>query len=370
MGFPTFMGYTNPVALHKVKVRDFTTARTVLDKLPYTIKNSKEPQKTLFYNIWSRCHNERNNSFITTIGGTGSGKSYTNIFFGYLLDVDKNGNHLVTPDNIIFDPIKFVDTVANPSHVGQFIMKDEIEMDANSRRSFSKLNQIIGDVMSTVRYNRSMIFLNLPTEQQLDVQVLRLRFGNIDCDKVANDGTHSIFKWEYIQSSKRRDESKYNPPIRRTKLFTFKPINRKGYGVVRSKEEYEFLKLYLPIQKKEFRSLLKDYDKRKDEYLKGKYDEFKSELAKVKEQDKNEEDLLDDYLMAMDKKKDYFIPNGKKPSLARIQKEFGVTLSKAKIISSEFKNTRINVTNRKNKDVSRSEFLEQIKKKRKSVLNK
>jgi len=362
----SFLGYpelANPIS--KVNIKKFTTSSKILNKIPYTILESQEPQRTLLYNIWARCHTEKNNSFITTIGSTGSGKSYTNIYFGYMLDVDKEGNHLVEPSNIIFDPSEFVDAAYNPTHIGQFRMKDEIEMDANSRRSFSRLNQIIGDVMSTIRYKRGIIFFNLPSEQQLDVQVLRLRFGNIDCDKVAPDGTHSIFKWEYIESSKKRDDSKYNPPIKRTKLFSFKPINKPGYGVVRSKVEYDYLKLYLPVQIPEFRFLLKDYDKRKNEYLKTKYDEFREELKKISKSE-NQEELLEKYLMTMDKQKDLFVVKGR-PSIAKIQKEFKVTISKAKLIATEFKG-RLATHTKKEATKERSDFLDSLIKNKKSLL--
>lgn len=363
----SFLGYPDLNPTQKINIKEMTKNSEILNKIPYTILESEEPQRTLLYNIWCRCHTEKNNAFITTIGSTGSGKSYTNIYFGYMLDVDKDGNHLVEPDNIIFDPSKFVDAAYNPTHNGQFFMKDEIEMDANSRRSFSRLNQIIGDVMSTIRYKRGIIFFNLPSEQQLDVQVLRLRFGNIECDKVAADGTHSIFKWEYIESSKKRDESKYNPAIRRTKLFSFKPINKQGYGVVRSKVEYDFLKLYLPVHLSKFRFLLKDYDRRKDEYLKQKYDEFKEELRKITNTD-NQEELLEKYLMTIDKQKELFLVRGK-PSITKIQKEFKVPISKAKLIASEYKGHNFIAQEKKEHKKERSDFLDSLIKNKKSLLD-
>ena len=366
----SFMGYKAIGNIHKSsQIKPFTANKRILSKIPYTILESQEPQKTLLYNIWARCHNERNNSFITTIGSTGSGKSYTNIYFGYMTDVDAQGNHLVTPDNICFEPIKFIDMAAEPDHKGKFIMKDEIEMDANSRSSFSALNQIIGKVMSTVRYKRSIIFLNLPTEQQLDIQVLRLRYGNIDCDKVAADGSHSIFNWEYIVSSKRREVNKYNPPVRRTRLFTFAPIQDTRYGSVRSKQEYEHCDLFLPVRRADFRHLLKIYDKNKDEYLKSKFDGFRAELHDISEKNKNKEFLVEDYLMAIDKVPDYFCPGkNNKISLARIQKEFSVTLTYARLIASEYKNTRIDLVDKTAKKKEKSDFLDQLKKKSKKML--
>jgi hypothetical protein len=330
-----------------------------------------EPKEAFKYcfSVYTGCLVLRKNNCVFITGN--SGKSYTNIYFGYMLDVDKDGNHLLGPDNIIFDPEVFIDKAYNPDHVGQFLMKDEIEMDANSRRSFSAINQILGEVMSTVRYKRSIITFNLPTEQQLDIQVLRLRYGNIDCDRVAPDGTYSIFKWEYIESSKRREDSKYNPSIRRHRLYSFKPIENPLYGIVRSKVEYEYLKLYLPTSHAKFRFLLKDYDKRKDEYLRSKYDEFKTQLRNLKPADRDkipEEDLIDRYLTAMDKNPEFFCPNKKKPSLARIQKEFKVPIAKARLIASEFKNTRLDLLEKPDKKVERSEFLDGLLKNKKSLL--
>ena len=86
-------------------------------------------------------------------------------------------------------------------------------------------------------------------------------------------------------------------------------------------------------------------------------------LTRAKFDDK---ELLEKYLMTMDKQKDLFVVKGR-PSIAKIQKEFKVTISKAKLIATEFKG-RLATHTKKEATKERSDFLDSLIKNKKSLL--
>lgn len=330
------------------------------DRVPYTIKLSPEPQRSLLYDMWARPRTNNNNTFCTVTGDTGSGKSYGNIFFGYMLDVDTHDNHLFCEENMLFDPLEFVKKVKAPKRIGEFVMKDEIQLDAHSRKSFSKTNEIIGNVISTVRFKREIIFFNLPSETQLDSQVRQMRMGNLEFDKVVSSGECSKFSFEYLKYPKKAD----------TKSIADKSVQRNPLVLWGADEEaylkmthYTDLYLYLPFHRTDFSHLLKIYDRKKDEYLKGKYDNFEKELVEVMNSANVENISLEEYLIIIDKHKEKFMGD-KKLSLAKLQAYFKVNISTAKLIRAEYHNSyAVNVKEQKKE---RNQFIDAITSKRKT----
>ena len=332
------------------------------DTMPYTIKLSPEPQRSLLYEMWARPRN-KNNTFCTVTGSTGSGKSYGNIFFGYMLDVDNKDNHLFTKDEIIFDPLDFVERVSKPRRVGQFFMKDEIQLDAHARKSFSKINEVLGNVMSTVRYKREIIFLNLPSETQLDSQIRLLRYGNFEFTGVDPTGSFSNFTFEYLNYPKKADtETVKDKKVSRDPLVMWD----KADNSYLSMKHYTDLSLYLPFHKRDFAQLLKDYDDKKDEYLMGKYDKFKKEMKEVMNSVNNDEQSLEDMLTYVDKHKDVFMGD-KKLSLVALQKHFKINISTARTVRAEFHNTF--AIDKKETKKERSAFLDAITKRKEKLMN-
>jgi hypothetical protein len=292
-----------------------------------------------------------------------SGKSYGNIYFGYMLDVDNHDNHLFTEDNIIFDPLDFVNKVSKPRRIGEFFMKDEIQLDAHARKSFSKINEVLGNVMSTIRYKREIIFLNLPSETQLDSQIRLLRYGNFEFTGVDSTGICSYFNFEYLNYPKKADTTNLkDKKVKRDPLVVW---NDDAYVTL---QHYQELSLELPFHKKDFVRLLKIYDKKKDEYLLGKYAKFKKDLEQVVNSTSTEEKPLDYYLTYIDKHKSNFMPkDGKKLSLANIQRQFKITLTLAKLIRAEYHNTYS--VNKKESKKERSAFVESLTRKKNKLMN-
>lgn len=296
----------------------------------------------------------RRNNCIFITGN--SGKSYGNIFFGYMLDVDNQDNHLFTKDEIIFDPLDFVERVSKPRRIGQFFMKDEIQLDAHARKSFSKINEVLGNVMSTIRYKREIIFLNLPSETQLDSQIRLLRYGNFEFTGVDSTGSYSNFSFEYLNYPKKADtEQTSDKKVRRDPLVMW---DKTGDSYV-SLKHYTDLSLFLPFHKKDFAQLLKAYDDKKDEYLMGKYDKFKKEMKEVMNQINNDEKSLEDMLTYVDKHRDKFMGD-KKLSLVELQKHFKINITTARLVRAEFHNSF--AVNKKEQKKERSEFIDKLRK--------
>ena len=326
--------------------------------VPYTILYSDEPQRSLFFDMWARCHRSKNFTFTTTNGIQGSGKSYGNIYMGWMLDVDaKTEEHLFTNENVIFDPIEFVEKARTPDHKGVALMKDEIEMDANSRDMFSRLTKIIGNVISTVRYKQEIIFFNLPLEKQLENRIREMRYGNFEFKGVDPSGDFSKFKFENLKYPNKADtNNKWDKMIKRDILNINHVVGNNFYNV-----QYVDLKLKLPFHIKSFANILKDYDKRKDEYLNGKFEDYVSELKKLQRDDKKNSFQLFDMIDMIEKNKDKFIINGNL-SIAEIQRHFGVSNTQCQMIVREYKGRNGVGKQKAQKKKEREEFLKTIKK--------
>jgi len=325
--------------------------------VPYTIKYSNEPQRSLFYEMWARCHRVKNFTFTTTTGLQGSGKSYGNIYMGWMLDVNsKTEEHLFTEENVIFNPIEFVNKVNHPDHIGQAFMKDEIEMDANTRDQFTKLTKIIGDVISTIRYKRSIIFFNLPSEKQLDAQVRRLRYGNFDFKGVSSHGTYSKFMFEKLDYPRKADtDYKYHKIVRRDPLEVNHLLGNNFFKVT-----YADLKLELPFKIHNFSKILANYDKRKDEYLTSKLETFTKDLEKLEKNSKKASLQIYDMIDMIEKNKDKFVVNGTL-SIAELQRHFGISQSQCQLLVKEYKGRNGISKEKARKKKEREKFIETIK---------
>jgi hypothetical protein len=319
--------------------------------------------------MWARCHKVKNFTFTTTTGSQGSGKSYGNIFMGWMLDVNyKTDEHLFTEDNVIFEPTDFIAKVNKPDHIGQAFMKDEIEMDANSRDMFTRLTRIIGDVISTVRYKRSIIFFNLPTEGQLEKQIRTLRYGNFDFQGVSPTGDFSKFKFERLIYPRKTDTNyKYDKIIRREGLEINHLIDNSFFKV-----NYADLKLELPFKSRDFSKILKNYDKRKDEYLTAKLDVFRKELDQLNKSKQNTNLQIYDIIDMIEKNKDKFVVNGNL-SVSELQRNLGISQNQCALIIKEYKGRNGKGKEKARKKTEREEFIKTIKKsksKLKDMINK
>jgi hypothetical protein len=238
--------------------------------VPDSIKNAKDPFRTLLYNYWFRCHKTKNNAVTSVTGMTGSGKSFLCLYLAYKLDSK------FTIDNVIFDPSILAEKLSNPKRIGENFIYEEAEVSLSSKSHWSEINKIIAKLFSTVRFKRSMIWLNLPSETQLDSDLRRLRYANIKTHGIAQDtrGSYSKFSFEFLTPPLVADStSKAAKNMRRDYLVYFKKLET-GQII---KQVLTSFKFRIPKDPK-FKLLLSQYEEKKAKFLADLYKQFKAQL--------------------------------------------------------------------------------------------
>ena len=241
-------------------------------QVPDSIRLSKDPFRTLLYNFWFRCHKTKNNAVTSVTGMTGSGKSFLCLYLSYKLDPK------FTIDNVIFDPAILAERLSNPNRIGENFIYEEAEVSLSSKSHWSEINKIIAKLFSTVRFKRSMIWLNLPSETQLDSDLRRLRYANIKTHGIAQDykGSYSKFSFEFLTPPLVADSTaKSAKNMQRDYLVYFKKLES-GQIV---KQVLTWFKFRLPKDPK-FRELIAQYEEKKANFLADLYKKFKEQLTK------------------------------------------------------------------------------------------
>ena len=314
------------------------------------IHKMKEPIRTIFYNLWWRNYKTVNNSIVSVIGMTGSGKSLLCLYMCWKLDPTFNA------DRIIFDPVELVDRLSNSDKKTAFIF-EEAEINLSSKSHWSEINQIIVKLFSTIRYRRNYLFVNLPSEKQLDSQARTLRYANIRMNGIFEDkkGMFSSFSWEFLTPPLIADNSKSkDKDMKREPLVIF---SRTDQGIIVKKVINEF-RFRLPNDPA-FKKLVRDYEAKKSEFLKILYKEFKDKLKTITV--KNKEVNLKDVLNAIMKNKDKFYIGGKY-SVLEIQNTFGLNKTRTREIIKELKQREPATPTKKEIYKAEKDMLKEIRK--------
>jgi len=316
-------------------------------KIPYTIKYAQGIQQVLFYEMWRRPNLSNNNTFTITFGDTGSGKSWGDVFFGWCLDVDKKTDeHRFDEHSIVFNPLDFIKKVKKPNHIGEALDFEELEIDANSKESFKKETKILGKTMSLIRSKRQIIFFNLPSETQLSAEIRRLSFGSFQFKGVAPSQDFSNFSFEYVIHPKKADSiNKFDKYIRRVYPHYIKKVSE-------DKDIYKMIKiansrLYLPLHRKDFRQLIRNYERAKKDYQDHILDEFADSLMDTKDKEQNM--TISDYIKEIEKNKEFYLnPKGRVLISKLIEKFPTMTVTKATLLKREYNNKqKVNKDHRK-----------------------
>jgi hypothetical protein len=103
------------------------------------------------------------NRVITAVGPPGSGKSWTGLLIGSILDPEFN------VDRVVFPGIDYIRAVANPDlGIGSFVQWDDAGLGAPSRDFYTQLNKAVGLVAQSSRFRRLIVWLTLPDKSFLD----------------------------------------------------------------------------------------------------------------------------------------------------------------------------------------------------------
>ncbi len=126
-------------------------------------------EKWLVHDIDRSVYDLKLNRVITAVGPPGSGKSWTGIRMGTLLDESFN------VDRIIFPGIEYVKAFADSSlRIGSFLLWDDAGLGAPAREFWSILNRCIGFIAQSSRFRRIILWITLPDKSFLDSQPRKL----------------------------------------------------------------------------------------------------------------------------------------------------------------------------------------------------
>lgn len=134
-------------------------------------------------------------------GETGSGKSYTALRIGEMVDPN------FSADNIVFSVKEFIDTFDSRAP-GSLVVFDEGQ-EWSARRAMSKKNVELTDIMAMLRFTLVNVLFTVPNIRMVDVSLRRLMHGYLDVEAI--DRAHAArrlrdksFARLYILQQRRR----------------------------------------------------------------------------------------------------------------------------------------------------------------------
>lgn len=168
------------------------------------IEGWQEPTQPFVRHIWNMLHHYNYNWLQVITGNPGTGKSYTAMTLGEMLDPN------FSIDKVAFSAKEFIDILNNIKRNGEVVVWDEVGISASlsSRRWFTLSNILIDDVIQTFRYRKICVFLVVPDLSFIDVRARKLVRCFSECKRRQKDPAKL---WVYWISVNRRDGKIYTP---------------------------------------------------------------------------------------------------------------------------------------------------------------
>ena len=206
-----------------------------------------------------RVKQNKNNLVIVT-GETGSGKSLA------ALDMARKLDPKFTPDEIVFRVADFLSKVRKLEK-GRVIIFDEAAVDFDSRRSMSKQNINLSNILKIFRYLNLNVIFTLPNLEMLDLNARRLMSHHIVMAGI-NRKTKTSFGHLFIVDS--------HKSISGGVKTYFPVITLEPSGMQFQLDPIEF---ELPPA-----DLMKAYQERKDHYVNSLFDKMAGEWSAAEDQ--------------------------------------------------------------------------------------
>jgi len=299
---------------------------------PWTITNAHYSLRPLLDVIWDTTHNHKQNMFVTSTGDPGSGKSVSDMALTWATDRDEKGNLLFSIDDYYFNPSEFLDALGKPCHPGKSMILDEGEFSVNSKETFNVTNLILEKTMSSIRFQRQFIQINLPSEIMLARQIRNLRDLNLEFEGVNDVQGFARMKAHILKIPKRADSSsKIDNDTTRMCLTSNEVIDPDLN--IKLTTRWIGYKLYKPTSL-DFRSLERKYERKKREHLRMVYTEFqnmyrKLSTAMVGNISKKEIGLIDVINNIKSNQKDFILNDGEYDML-KIRNKYNLSVTDAK----------------------------------------
>lgn len=211
---------------------------------------NKITNHVIIEHIKRRIRNNKN-ALILVIGDTGSGKSYAS------LRLLKKINPTFNVDFVEFKPDKFVDLVNKNYPPMTCMLFDEVGVAMNARSWQSKFNKILSYVLQTFRFKNYIVMFTVPDLSFVDIHARKLFHYEMEAKNIDHSMKIAKFSFRYIQIN------------RKTGKIYKKAIRYKQDDDVKLAP---WIKLKLPSK-----PLIKKYEEKRADYIKGLYDGFKEE---------------------------------------------------------------------------------------------
>ncbi len=178
-------------------------------KVIYRKENADKKNSILRY-IGNRVLNNNKNFLCAVVGATGSGKSYSCLRFAE--DFSKMYGIKFNPKYHVISSLKeLLLLITEPKKTrkiefGSVIIFDEPQVEGNARSWQSDINQALGQLISTFRNQRLIIFFALPYIEMLDKQTRILFHGEFKVEGFNKNTKIATIKPRFLEYNKNKGD--------------------------------------------------------------------------------------------------------------------------------------------------------------------
>lgn len=217
---------------------------------PAPLRADNQTAWVLRHYVWKRCV-DRNEHFMgAVVGREGSGKSHTALKIGELVDPH------FSAERVMFDPTAFVERFRDSDlGAGDVVILDEAGVGMGNRSWYEKEQVLLNQVLQTVRDENMAALFTLPALSELDSQTRNRLIAFLELTEKVEG--------EYVRGKFKRLEIDRGPDCRGIyKKFPRRRVNGRK------------IKLKSIAFTPPSRSLVEDYEERKQAFKKQLYSEY------------------------------------------------------------------------------------------------
>lgn len=208
-------------------------------------------------------------------GEPGSGKSYSAMKLGEMIDKDFN------IDKVALDSERFLDLI-NETPPKSVLICDEAGVQFSSREWMTARNKALGAISQTFRFKQLGVIWTLPDISMIDVQIRRLFHSFLETVGVDRNRQETLLKWFTIRFDKWMG-----------RIYHLYPRAQGGSYIIKT------VRLNKPSE-----DLIKEYEKKKRRAFDDLFKEAKESLSKAKSKEekggKSVNDMKEEVLNNLD----------------------------------------------------------------------
>jgi len=189
---------------------------------------------------------QRNQNWLCVItGDTGTGKSFSSLRLGSLVDED------FRIENVVFDIKELIDLIeVRPP--GSLLVLDEAGISFGSRDFMSKQNKVMSSVIQMFRFKQIALIWTLPDISMIDIQARRLMHNFLETQPIDYKKEQTRVKWFEVYIDRWTGEFRHR--------FMKVETGNMGFAVVKvvnfNKPSEDLIKSYEKKKKQAFENLL------------------------------------------------------------------------------------------------------------------